>query len=129
MPQKREKGQHLRDLDPVQLPSLLLCSHLLLYQRPQLSPKLMFQKADPHLWRNVPVCKSTLWPGAGRLSGNLFEDRNWLLPPNYLDNENKNEHKNSTGVTSPRSPIKEEESKANEQSAEKCRWGPDCPFL
>ena len=32
--------------------------------------------------RPVPVCKSTLWPGAGKLSGNLFEDMNWLLPPN-----------------------------------------------
>ena len=60
--------------------------------------------------------------------GNLFEDRNWLLPPNYLDNENKNEHKKVTGITSPRHPIKEEEPKVNEQSTEKCRWGPDCPF-
>ena len=52
----------------------------------------------------VPVCKSTAWPGTGRASGNLFEDRNWLLPPNYLDNENKNdnEHKNVTGINSPR---------------------------
>ena len=33
-----------------------------------------------------------------------------------------------TGITSPRPPIKEEESKVNEQSTEKCRWGPDCPF-
>ena len=51
--QKREKEQHLRGSDPAQLPSLLPHSHLLLYQRPQLmsSPKLMFQKTDPHLWR------------------------------------------------------------------------------
>ena len=62
------------------------------------------------------------------MSGNLFEDRNWLLPPNYLDNENRNEHKNMTSITSPRPPIKEEETKVNEQSAEKCGWGPDCPF-
>ena len=63
--------------------------------------------------RPVPVCKSTPWPGAGKMSGNLFEDRNWLLPPNYLsnDNENKteNEPKNTTSVTSPRPQIKEEE--------------------
>ena len=45
-----------------------------------------------------------------------------------MDNENKNEHKNLTGITSPRPPVKEEEPKVNEQSAEKCRWGPDCPF-
>ena len=47
------------------------------------------------------VCKSTPWPGAGRMSGNLFKDRNWLLPPNYLNNDCKN-------TTSPKSPIKEE---------------------
>ena len=60
------------------------------------------------------------------MSGNLFEDRNWLLPQNYLPSENKDE--NATGVTSPRPPIKEEELKTNEQSLEKCGWGPDCPF-
>ena len=43
------------------------------------------------------VCESTPWPGAGRMSGNLFEDRNWLLPLNYLNNNCKN-------VTSPKSP-------------------------
>ena len=68
------------------------------------------------------------WPGAGKVSGNLFEDRNWLLPPNSLDNENKNEHKNMTSITSPRPPMKEEEPKVNEQYTEKCEWGPDCPF-
>ena len=75
---------------------------------------------------NVPVHESTPWPGAGKVSGNLFEDRNWLLPPNNLDSENKNE--NATGITSPRPPIKEERPKMNEQTAEKCRWGPDWSF-
>ena len=65
---------------------------------------------------NVPVCESTPWPGAVKVSDNLFEDRNWLLPSNYLDSENKNE--NVTGITSPRPPIKEEGPKMNEQSAE-----------
>ena len=74
---------------------------------------------------NVPVCKSTPWPGAGTMSGNLSDDRNWLLPPNYLSTENKSD--NVTGVTSPRTPIKEEPT-INEQSTEKCGWGPDCPF-
>ena len=88
----------------------------------------MFQKTDPDLWRNVPICKRTSWPDAGKVSGNLFEDRNWLLPPNYLDNENKNEHEGVTSITSRRPPVKEEEPKVNEQSTEKCGWGPDCPF-
>ena len=60
------------------------------------------------------------------MSGNLFEERNWLLPQNYLPSENKDE--NATSITSPRPPIKEEEPKTNEQSLEKCGWGPDCPF-
>ena len=58
------------------------------------------------------------------MSGNLFEDRKWLLPPNYLNNDCKN-------ATSPKSPIKEE-LETGEQSispnAEKCGWGPNCPF-
>ena len=77
---------------------------------------------------NAPVCKSTPWPGAGKMSGNLFKDRNWLLPPNYLNNDSKN----ATGITSPKPPMKEEP-KIGEQSiispkAEKCGWGPNCPF-
>ena len=64
------------------------------------------------------------------MSGNLFEDRNWLLSPNYLSNDNENktesEPKNAASVTSPRPPVKEEELRANDQ--EKCGWGPDCPF-
>ena len=56
--------------------------------------------------------------------GNLFEDRNWLLPPNYPNNDCRN-------ATRPKSPIKEEP-KTGEQSvslnAEKCGWAPNCPF-
>ena len=59
---------------------------------------------------------------------NLFKDRNWLLPPNYLNNNSKN----ATGITSPKPSINEEP-KIGEQSvislkAEKCGWGPNCPF-
>ena len=128
MPWKREKGQHLRGSDPAQLPSLLPCSHLLLYLRPQLSPKLMFQKTDPHLWRMLQFMRALHCLVQEKCQVTSFEDRNWLLPPNYLDIENKNEHKNAIGITSPRPPIKEEDPHVNEQSVEKCRWGPDCPF-
>ena len=66
------------------------------------------------------------------MSGNLFEDRNWLLPPNYLDNgkENKteNELKAITNVTSPKPQIKEEESKTGKQLTEECSWGSGCSF-
>ena len=49
-------------------------------------------------------------------------------PKNYLVTENKNE--NATSVASPR-PLKEEpkmEQQAISPKAEKCSWGPDCPF-
>ena len=77
---------------------------------------------------DAPFHESTPWPSAGKMSGNLFEDRNWLLPPNYLNNDNKN----ATGIARPKPTIKEE-SKIGEQSimspkVEKCGWGPDCPF-
>ena len=91
-------------------------------------PKTDVPENRPLPLENAPVCKSAPWSATGKVSGNLFEDRNWVLPPNYLGNENKNEHKNMTIITSPRPPIKEEEPKVNEQSAEKCRWGPECPF-
>ena len=76
-----------------------------------------------------PVCKSTPWPDVGKISGNLFEERkDWLLPPNYLNNSNKD----TTSVTSPKPPIKEEP-KIEEQSFTSLRtgkygWGPNCPF-
>ena len=60
------------------------------------------------------------------MSGNLFKDRSWLLPKNYLVTENKKE---DTTVASARHSLKEEH-KAEEQAtslkAEKCHWGPDC---
>ena len=43
---------------------------------------------------STPVCESTPWPGTGKMSGNLFEDRNWLLQPNYLDNGKENKTEN-----------------------------------
>ena len=55
---------------------------------------------------SVPIREDTPWPNTGKMLGNLFEDRNWLLPKNYLVTENKNE--SATGVTSPRCPLKEE---------------------
>ena len=78
---------------------------------------------------SVPVREDTPWLGTGKMSGNLFEDRNWLLPKNYLVTENKNEK--VTSVASPRSPLKEEpkmEGQAISPKAEKCSWSPDCPL-
>ena len=79
---------------------------------------------------SVPVREDMPWPGTGKMLGNLFEDRNWLLPKNYLATENKSE--NVTGISSPKPSLKEEPN-IGEQSiispkTEKCGWQPDCPF-
>ena len=75
---------------------------------PEAPPK---PKNDVPDSQSVPVHESMPWPGAGKMLGNLFEDRNWLLPPNYLSNDNENktvrEPKNTASVTSPRPSVKE----------------------
>ena len=66
------------------------------------------------------------WPGAGKMSGNLFEERNWVLPKDYLAIESKKE---DAVVTKP--PPKEGPKIGeliSNQKEEKCGWGPDCPF-
>ena len=55
---------------------------------------------------SVPAREDTPWPGTSKMLGNLFEDRNWLLPKNYLATENKNE--NVTGITSSQLSLKED---------------------
>ena len=64
--------------------------------------------------------------GTGKMSGNLFEERNWVLPKDYLATEDKKED-----ATVAKPPLKEE-SKMGEltsnQKEEKCGWGPDCSF-
>ena len=76
---------------------------------------------------SAPVREDTPWPSAGKMSGNLFEDRNWLLPKNYLVTEKKED----TNVTSAWPRLKEEP-KVGEQATsprvEKCGWGQDCLF-
>ena len=129
MLQRKERGQHLqKGLDLVQPPSLMrqLCNHLLLFQKfhSMVKPQTDAPETRPSPLEKAQVCESTPWPGAGRMLGNLFKDRNWLLPPNYLNNDCKE-------ATIPKSLIKEEP-KTGEQSvslnAEKCGWGSNCPF-
>ena len=91
---------------------------------PEVPPKPKNDVPDSQPPPSVPVCESTPWPGAGKMSGNLFKYRNWLPPPNYLDNGNENKTENkpkvAAGVTSPRPCIKEEEEpKINNQATEK----------
>ena len=35
------------------------------------------------------VREDTPWPGTGKMFGNIFEDRDWVLPKDYLVTENK----------------------------------------
>ena len=115
-------------------------------KRKRATPKKKFRLATPkitttcpplpealpkpkNITTSVPVREGTPWPSAGKILGNVFEDRNWLLPKNYLVTENKTE--SVTGATSPRPPLKEEpkmRKQATSPEAEKCRWGPDYPF-
>ena len=63
----------------------------------------------------------TPWPGAGKMSGNLVDDRQWLLPKGYLATLNK---KDNTDIPS----LKEEPKVADNPKEDKCGWGPNCPF-
>ena len=74
----------------------------------------------------VTVREDTPWPGTGKMLGNLFEERNWVLPKDYLATEDKKED-----ATVAKPPLKEESKMAEQTSSqkeEKCGWGPDCPF-
>ena len=54
---------------------------------------------------DAPICIGTQWPKAGKVLGNLFGTRkDWLLPPNYIDDNTKN----TANTTSPKPPIKVE---------------------
>ena len=74
-------------------------------------PQTVASESRPQPLEDATVCKRTPWPRAGKMSRNLFEDRNLLLPPNYLNNDSKS----TTGIASPKPPIREEP-KIGEQS-------------
>ena len=131
--QRRERGQHPpKDLGLTQPPGLVKKPHISTRTHSK-APNNVKPQTDalenrlPPL-EDAPVPK-TPWPSTGKMSGNFFEERkDWLLPSNHLNNGNKD----TTGVSSPNAPIKEEP-KAGEQSiisprVEKCEWGPNCPF-
>ena len=68
------------------------------------------------------VRQDTPWPSTGKMSGNLFQDRNWLLPKDYLATEEKEEMAK---------PYPKEEDKMEEQDPkeEKCGWGAWMPSM
>ena len=114
-------------------------------KRKRAMPKKKFRPATPRVavmcppLRQAPpkpnsntssalVREDTPWPSASKMLGNLFEDRNWLLPKDYLVMENIKE---DTTIGTAKPPLKEEprmEEQATSQKEEKCGWGPNCPF-
>ena len=62
------------------------------------------------------VRADTPGPGAGKMSGNLFEERNWLLQKGYLAIENK---KDDTDTPSLKEEPKSEKQSDNPKE-EKC---------
>ena len=70
------------------------------------------------------VREETPWPSAGKMSGNLFQGRNWLLLKDYLATE---EEKEGVAKPYPKEEDKKREQDPN-QKEEKCSWGPNCPL-
>ena len=75
----------------------------------------------------VTVREDTPWPSTGKMSGNLFVQRNWMIPKGHLAIEDKKED------TTIAKPHLVEESKMGEQTSsqkeEKYGWGPIVPFV
>ena len=67
------------------------------------------------------VRADTPWLGDGKMSGNLFDDRQWLLPEGYLAIQNK---KDDIDISS----LKEEPKVADNPKEDKCGLRNDCPF-
>ena len=97
-------------------------------QPPPGLPLLQAQPKPSSSASSASVREDTPWPGTGKMAGNLFEERNWLLPKDYLVVETKKE---DTIIDTAKPPLKEEpktEEQATSQKEEKCGWGPNCPF-
>ena len=67
------------------------------------------------------VREDTPWPSAGKMSGDLFKERDWLVPKGYVATQNKEEN---IDINS----LKEEPKVIDNSKKDKCRWGPNCPF-
>ena len=80
-------------------------------------------QASPKPSNNVPptVRADTPWPGTGKMSANLFDDRQWLLPKGYLAIQNK---KDDIDIPS----LKKEPKVADNPKEDKCGWELNCPF-
>ena len=62
----------------------------------------------------VTVREDTPWPSTDKMSGNLFEERNWVLPKDYVAIEDKKEDPNTA-----KPPLKEESKMGEIASSQK----------
>ena len=79
---RKERGQcPLKGSGLVQPPSAVIQLHacLQLFSKApvNVTPQTDASENRPPSSENAPVHESTPWPGAGKMSGNLFEERNW----------------------------------------------------
>ena len=88
----------------------------------------MLENNPPPL-EDAPVCVGTPWPGAGKVSGNLFKIRkDWPVPPSNNAPTNIITKSNPPTIkTEPQGPNQPRpNSTATKQ--EKCGWGLNCPI-
>ena len=69
--EKRKRATPKKKFRPATPKPTIVCPPL-----PEAPPKPRNSAPLP----SVPVREDTPWPGTGKMLGNLFEDRNWLLP-------------------------------------------------
>ena len=115
--EKRKRATPKKRFRPATLRATMVCPPLL-----QTAPKPTNGASSAPM----TVREDTPWYRTGKMSGNFFEKRNWVLPKDYLAIEDKKED-----ATIAKPPLIEE-SKMGEQTSsqkeEKCGWGPNCPF-
>ena len=115
--EKRKRATPKKKFRPATPRAIVMCPPLL-----QALPK----PTDGASSAPVTVREDTPWPSTGKMSGNLFEERNWVLSKDYLVTEDKKEN-----AIMAKPPLNEE-SKTGEQTSsqkeEKCGWGPNCLF-
>ena len=85
------------------------------------NPPLLQAPSRPTNENPSKVREDTPWPGTDKMSGNLPDDRQWLLPKGYLATQNKEKN---IDINS----LKEEPKITDSSKNDKCGWGPDCPF-
>ena len=106
-------------------------------RRKTIMPKRKFKPATPKITAtnpplfqappkpnndNPPMAREdTPWPGASKMLGDLFKERDWPLPKGYLAMQNKKEN---IDITS----LKEESKITDNSKNDKCGWGPNCPL-